>query len=535
MRSDLPITAYSWDVSNVTPSVASNGQDYLVVWNDGRNSKSTGSDIYAARVAGDGTLLDPDGMPINHGSSNQANPEVASNGTGYLVVWEEHAADPHDTPDVYGARVSREGIVQEPDGIPIKTTGESQSHPAVASNREGYFVAWQERGSTPDILGARVTNEGKVRDTGILLSAIANNHAATVIATNGDNYLLVWEEERWSDTDLLGVRVSKAGEVLDPSGLALSTAENKQSRPAVASNGTDYLVLWEDSRTSPGLSDIKARQVSGAGVMGGELDISPSSSGHESAPAVASDGTDYLVVWEDWRNLSTSSTDEDIYGARVTKDGGVLDPEGLPIRRASSRQARPALAFNGTDYLVAWQDSGGSTAWDIQGTRVSRTGGVLDDGLLLCGEARSQVLPSVASDGGDFLVTWEDLRASTSRADIYATRVTAGGTVQDPRGFALTTAPKDHRAATTVYDGANYFVAWLEQGMDGWDLTGTQVSSTGAISPPEGLALAADSTNEVLPVLVPAGPARYFLVYHRFEQSGGFSSTQAQGHLFTLP
>jgi len=66
---------------------------------------------------------------------------------------------------------------------------------------------------------------------------------------------------------------------------------------------------------------------------------------------VAASYSEFLVVWTDSRNGS-----EDIYGARVTSDGTVKDPEGLPICVAPGAQTTPAVASNGSDYWVVWAD-----------------------------------------------------------------------------------------------------------------------------------------------------------------------------------
>ena len=47
---------------------------------------------------------------------------------------------------------------------------------------------------------------------------------------------------------------------------------------------------------------------------------------------------------------------QDIYGARVTRAGGVLDSAGIAISTAARTQVYPSAAFDGTNYLVAWQD-----------------------------------------------------------------------------------------------------------------------------------------------------------------------------------
>src|SRR5207244_8680160 len=68
-------------------------------------------------------------------------------------------------------------------------------------------------------------------------------------------------------------------------------------------------------------------------------------------PVLAFDGANYLAVWEDFR-----SGPADIYGARLSPFGTVLDPEGIPVSTAADHQQYPALAFDGTNYLAGWED-----------------------------------------------------------------------------------------------------------------------------------------------------------------------------------
>jgi large repetitive protein len=61
----------------------------------------------------------------------------------------------------------------------------------------------------------------------------------------------------------------------------------------------------------------------------------------------------------------------------VSQAGVVLDPNGIPISTAVHEQQAPQVSFGGTNYFVAWQDSW-SGEDDVYGARVSPGGTVLD-------------------------------------------------------------------------------------------------------------------------------------------------------------
>ena len=111
-------------------------------------------------------------------------------------------------------------------------------------------------------------------------------------------------------------------------------ADGSQSTSAVAWNGTNFFVVWSDSRRDS--SDIYGSRVSAAGTVLDPAGIAISTA-NSSQPAVAWDGTNFMVVWQDYRPGATS----DIYGARVSAAGTVLDPAGIPISTAANNQSSP--------------------------------------------------------------------------------------------------------------------------------------------------------------------------------------------------
>ena len=110
-------------------------------------------------------------------------------------------------------------------------------------------------------------------------------------------------------------------------------------------------MVWRDNRNST--SDIFAALVSPNGeVLTGPGFSVSTAPNEQSDPSIAFDGTNFFVAWTDRRGVSL-----DIYGARVSPGGGVVDVGGKAVSTATGPQAVPAVAFDGTNYLVVWSDT----------------------------------------------------------------------------------------------------------------------------------------------------------------------------------
>ncbi len=143
-------------------------------------------------------------------------------------------------------------------------------------------------------------------------------------------------------------------------------------------------------------------------------------------PSVVFSDSNYLAVW-------VKDVAGGISGARISQEAVVLDPGGFAI---SDSGVWPSVAFDGESYFVTWAQ-GATVEDDIYGARVSQGGTVLDR-IPICIAAGNQDYPSVAFDGSVYIVTWHDARAGDY--DIYGCRVAPDGTVLDPDGFVVSTS-----------------------------------------------------------------------------------------------
>ncbi|MBN1504324.1 MAG: T9SS type A sorting domain-containing protein [Candidatus Eisenbacteria bacterium] len=373
-------------------------------------------------------------------------------------------------------------------GVGPESATDDQRLGAVAFDGTNYLVVWEDRrsGST-DLYCARVSPDGEVLDpSGIVISAEQNAQGTPAVAFDGTNYLVVWDDWRFSmNPNIYGARVTTGGEVLDTNAIAVSTAVDGQTNPCIAFDGTNYLVAWEDWRSGTRTPDIYCTRVSPSGSVLDTAGIMVSAAdGDQTRPAVAFNGTDYVVVWEDTRSVG-----RDIYGSRVTTGAAVLDPQGIAVSTSTGSQEYPCIACDDTDCLVVWEDTRAGFLSDVYGGRVSPAGAALDPaGIAFSTAAEDQLRPAVVFVGTSYLVLWEDWR-NGGLGDIYGARVNPDGTILEEVGAIVATTTYDcgYVCPAVGYDGDNCLMVWTDyedEPSDKTDLLAARVSASGSVLEP---------------------------------------------------
>ena len=353
-------------------------------------------------------------------------PSAAFDGTQYLVVWEDLRAG---RPIVYGARVGADGVALDGAGIPLM-----------------------------DLLPGTETID--VHDP--------------VVAAGGEGFLVVTQ----AAGQIRGVRVSKAGEVLDPGGFAIATVDGETSGPALAFDGERYLVAWTRLRPRP--TDV-----------GG------------------------------------------VYWARIDPDGTVLDPEGVRGFDTRSIESQAGVSFDGTNYLVSWGDDPEIGSRGVYAARVRTDGTAIDtaafrvtpDELFL----RGGVSPAAGFDGTNHVIVWRsevDDESGGGEITVRVSRVSPQATVLDPDGIEVHREPEEatnvHRLGISAGNGRSVVTAGIHIVDHGLALAGllqvAEVAANGAVT-----AHPADELGQGLDLTLTAHPAGGLMLWrdgHNLDDSG---------------
>ncbi|MFP2908706.1 hypothetical protein ACLESD_27385 [Pyxidicoccus sp. 3LFB2] len=461
--------------------VAFDGKQYFVVWEDAREGN-----IFGSRVKPDGRMLDPAGIPLNLGTGLEGGgePRVAWDGKQFVVVWVSGSG-------VFGAHVEPDGDVRR--HFIVASSDEVFGPPGLACAKDVCLVAYVVSGDDEEIVVFdRVESDGDVRE-GEILSALPGFAGRPAVAWDGKQFAVVWQDARGGADadDLYGARVRKDGTVLDPAGgVPIITLPGAQRAPALTWTGNRFLLVWQDD--SGGTEDIYGarirRELTVYGAGSFPISTGP---GDQSLPRVAPSGSKSLVVWDD-----TRLGPHRVRGARVGDDGVVWDVAGFTLSSGDAEEElQPGVAAGDHQFFVAYAGAETGTPLfgphHILGTRVSHAPEVKDSpALLFTRSAYAQDSAAAALGAGDYLVVWREEREAGPR--LMATRVRPDGRVLDVP-FTLPAGP-DARRPSVAWDGDVWMVVWEEGdsfgGPTGIDIRGARVSSAGVLLDVVSLAIA---------------------------------------------
>lgn len=313
-----------------------------------------------------------------------------------------------------------------------------------------------------NIYAMRISQQGAILDSPAIPVSIGGSDAvyAPSVVFDGTNFLMVWI----SSSELYGARLSTAGDVLSPGIIQLTTGGGPlwwAGVPSPVWDGDQLLVTWVSAagvsfaRFSPALVNLDPP--AGLVVLPGI---------YWNSASIAFDGTNYLVAASG--NPTQGENGDDIYAARISPDGEVLDAEGFVVYSEPYAQDQARVAFDGVNYLVAWYDYAPHTDAALPGSvlarRVSPAGTLLGDTPI---QAARQVFRwgveafDLLCDPGDCLVIWASPSNMIRHTDIWGRRVIQG-VVQDPQAIPVAATWGQQYWPVVGSGGGHFLVVWTE-------------------------------------------------------------------------
>lgn len=225
---------------------------------------------------------------------------------------------------------------------------------ALAGAKTNGLVAWSDNsiGSGVTMFGQIVAANGSPVGAKFPLLASAGAHGFQFVqaaASDGTNFLVVWQDA--ADTNFYGQLVTGSGTLLAPEFNLFSASNGLNDRDVTVVFGrTNYLVAWQSGANNS--NNTYGELISPSGNVGSSFQLNASVSLEKNPTATAFDGTNYLVVWNRTTNNNVAGwPDWNLCGRLLSQSGTVLGNELVLVTEEATF---PALAFDGANYLLAW-------------------------------------------------------------------------------------------------------------------------------------------------------------------------------------
>jgi hypothetical protein len=269
------------------------------------------------------------------------------------------------------------------------------------------------------------------------------------IAIDGSNIYVVWEDNTPGNKEIYFKRSADGG-VSWTTVKRLTTTAGASNNPAIAANGLNIYVVWEDN--TPGNKEIYFKRSADGGVSWTADKRLTNNTGASEGPAIAANGSNIYVVWMD-----RTPGNWEIYFKRSV-DGGATWKMDKYLTNNPSYSGEPAIAVNGSNIYVVWEDNrpgnyetyfkrsvDGGVAWSVV-KRLTNTSG-------------ASGVPSIAVNGSNIYLVWEE--SLSESADIFFKRSVDGG-VNWKTDIRLTSTGGSYDPAIAV-GGSTIFVAWQDE------------------------------------------------------------------------
>ena len=273
------------------------------------------------------------------------------------------------------------------------------------------------------------------------------------LGTNGDGFLAVWRDLRDSTPALFAARISDDGEVLDPTGIYVTSESEGPAH--VVWNGERYFVFFPIGRTIMVMSvDREGNASEPRAVLENAADI-----------AVATNGSHILIAYEgDWVSPVIPANP---YIAVLDHDASLLGVAPLSHLR-NDRLAMSIVAMKDGQFVVAW-NACNVGACNLNALRLGSGGERLSDPIAI-GAAETETTLYANGDALVAVSRWTSWGVSADLATVNKPQPRPAGDVLQLRETAAIARVNEKTIVVTPFDedghatAARIPIATLEAG-----------------------------------------------------------------------
>ena len=339
------------------PDIATSGNGYMMVY---RSAASTHGRVLAQPLDAAGNPLTAEPVELDSGLNinGPGNPNVAWNGSLYLVSW----GAPNG---IVAQRLSATGV--KLDAAPFMVMSGCFGSADVAALGSDFLVTGLKIGINIQYIGpvaARVSGAGAVLDASPLFLGISYVGGAPAVVALGGRWLAAWHRNATHDNSScrsMGAFIDAAGTVTPEfqiHGPFSTNGGNGIFEVGLASSGNTALFVQSQELTSGVENDLLCHVIDATGTVGPQINLTPWS-GNQYRPRVSWDGTHFVIAYQDQKNslaeqsLVQLDARSDLFGMRVTPTGAIVDPQGFLFSALPTGETDPTVvSLNGVTMLA---------------------------------------------------------------------------------------------------------------------------------------------------------------------------------------
>ena len=434
---------------------------------------------------------------------------VTTNRTNALVLWYTY-----ERSQAWASVLDANGVVADVEVVPWASIGRLAGL-TTASDPGGFLVLYRDERQPLTLRGTRIANDGEVTRFAMSLEA---NVSKALAAFDGTGYLIALQQGQAIRGVLAAVDGSSPSQpflidgaatlwsITGRPGGSLLFCSNKAfvfehvtrtrgpdyevaaAASFVLSDGVRVLAAYANDRHFPtGTASAQWFDLQTGRPLTESFAISHGSP-IQTQPAAALGNTVDLLAWTERDPVTLMDA---IRATRIARDGRTLDQPPLSLSIAGTENSRPAVAFNGRDFVVAWHETIGSAGQGlgqrVRVQRVSQTG---------------QLLEVIPRDIGTAVISWSDLEAAHSgdttlilwngRAgnsfQTVGRRMNVDGQLLDPIPFRVTQeATPEHWAFDLAAGAGGFMVTWAQIDGAAKSFHAAQITTSGTVVSPQRL------------------------------------------------